>query len=53
MGKSVKYAGRYRMRLLEVQVIVDKGYGKVDFAIPYLREYLREHAAFIRMSLER
>ncbi|PLS29632.1 ATP-binding protein [Bifidobacterium parmae] len=53
MGKSVKYASRYRMRLLEAQVIVDKGYGKVDFAIPYLREYLREHAAFIRMSLER
>lgn len=53
MGKSVKYAGRYCMRLLEAQVIVDKGYGKVDFAIPYLREYLREHAAFIRMSLER
>lgn len=51
MGRDVKYAGRYRMRLIESQVIVDRGYGKVDFAIPYLREYLREHAAFIRMSL--
>ncbi len=51
MGKDVKYAGIYRMRLLEAQVIEEKGYGKVDFAIPYLREYLREHAAYIRMTL--
>lgn len=47
MGKDVKYAGIYRMRLIEAQVIEDKGYGKVDFAIPYLRE----HAAYIRMML--
>ena len=27
-----------------------RGVGKtVDFAIPYLRQYLREHAAYIRM----
>ena len=51
MGKDVKYASIYRMRLIEAQVIEDKGYGKVDFAIPYLREYLREHAAYIRMTL--
>ena len=51
MGKDVKYAGIYRMRLIEAQVIEDRGYGKVDFAIPYLREYLREHAAYIRMML--
>ena len=29
---------------------LDNGSGKVDFAIPYLREYLREHAAYFRMS---
>ncbi|NEG72441.1 ATP-binding protein [Bifidobacterium ramosum] len=52
MGKDVKYAGIYRMRLIEAQVIEDRGYGKVDFAIPYLREYLREHAAYIRMTTE-
>ena len=52
MGKDVKYASMYRMRLIEAQVIEDCGYGKVDFAIPYLREYLREHAAYIRMTLE-
>ena len=26
------------------------GYGKVDFAAPYLREYLREHAAHLVME---
>lgn len=52
MGKDVKYASIYRTRLIEAQVIEDRGYGKVDFAIPYLREYLREHAAYIRMTLD-
>ena len=52
MGKTSSYAGIYRARLIEAQVIEDRGYGLVDFAIPYLREYLREHAAFIRMNAE-
>ena len=52
MGKDVKYASIYRTRLIEAQVIEDRGYGKVDFAIPYLREYLRKHAAYIRMTLD-
>ncbi|PWG59320.1 ATP-binding protein [Bifidobacterium catulorum] len=50
MGKDVGYANIYRTRLIDAQVIRDVGYGKVDFAIPYLRRYLREHAAYIRMS---
>ncbi|OXN00722.1 ATP-binding protein [Bifidobacterium vansinderenii] len=50
MGKDARYASMYRMRLIEAQVIEERGYGKVDFAIPYLREYLREHAAYIRMT---
>lgn len=50
MGKSVNYANAYRARLIDAQVIRDAGYGKVDFAIPYLRQYLREHAAYIRMN---
>ncbi|NEG90565.1 AAA family ATPase [Bifidobacterium aerophilum] len=50
MGKDVRYASRYRARLLEAQVIVERGYGRVDFAVPYLREYLREHAAYVRMT---
>ncbi|MBT1180219.1 ATP-binding protein [Bifidobacterium vespertilionis] len=50
MGKDIKYASMYRMRLIEAQVIQDCGYGRVDFAIPYLRQYLREHAVHIRMA---
>ncbi|MBT1163091.1 ATP-binding protein [Bifidobacterium felsineum] len=50
MGKDVAYANIYRTRLIDAQVIKDMGYGKVDFAIPYLRQYLREHAAYIRMN---
>ena len=50
IGKGVAYANIYRTRLIEAQVIRNMGYGKVDFAIPYLREYLREHAAYFRMS---
>lgn len=50
MGKDVGYAGTHRSRLLEAQVIEESGYGKVDFAIPYLREYLREHTAYIRLN---
>lgn len=50
MGKKPSYASIYRTRLLEAQVIEDSGHGLLNFAIPYLREYLREHAAFIHMS---
>jgi hypothetical protein len=39
------YASQYRRRLLAATVITEAGYGKVDFAIPYLRDYLREHVA--------
>ncbi|MBT1172736.1 ATP-binding protein [Bifidobacterium sp. MA2] len=53
MGKDVAYANVYRTRLIDAQVIRDVGYGKVDFAIPYLRRYLREHAACIRMNAAR
>ena len=53
MGKDVNYANIYRTRLIDAQVVKDVGYGKVDFAIPYLRQYLREHAAYIRMNSAR
>lgn len=46
MHKSAAYANTYRTRLLEAQVIKEAGFGQVDFAIPYLRQYLREHAAY-------
>ena len=53
MGRDVGYASRYRARLLDAQVIRESGYGMVDFTIPYLREYLREHAAFLQMKEQR
>ena len=36
--------GSYRKRLIDAGHIVSTGYGKVSFAIPYMREYLLEHA---------
>ena len=36
--------GSYRKRLIDAGFIVSAGYGKVSFAIPYMREYLLEHA---------
>lgn len=37
------YGSMYRQRLLDAGVIVSAGHGKVTIALPYLREYLREH----------
>jgi DNA-binding Lrp family transcriptional regulator len=45
LGVSAHYASVYRGRLIDAGVIEATRYGYVDFAIPYLREYLREHAA--------
>ena len=39
------YANVYRARLIESQLIEPAGRGKLDFSLPGLREYLREHAA--------
>lgn len=47
MGVSRPYAGNYRRRLLDAEMIVEAGYGKVDFALPYMREHLREHAVSV------
>lgn len=47
MDVTVNYAGTYRLRLIEAGIIEPAGRGYVDYAIPYLREYLREHAARI------
>ena len=44
LGKGLNYVSVYRARLLEAGMIAAAGRGKVDFAIPFLREYLREHA---------
>lgn len=45
MDVTLNYASQYRLRLLRAELIRDVGYGQIDFAIPYLREYLRDHAA--------
>jgi hypothetical protein len=46
LGANSNYTSQYRLRLLALELIKPAGHGRVDFALPYLREYLREHAAF-------
>lgn len=50
MGENAYYAGVYRSRLIDAGIIEPVGRGFVDFTIPYLREYLREHAARYEMN---
>jgi hypothetical protein len=45
LGVDSKYVGVYRSRLIEAELIEPAGHGYVDFTLPYLRDYLREHAA--------
>ncbi|MGH9092017.1 MAG: ATP-binding protein [Acidimicrobiales bacterium] len=45
LDADLNYTSQYRLRLIRAQVIREAGYGLVDFTVPYLREYLREHAA--------
>jgi hypothetical protein len=42
---DVNYASQYRLRLIAAELIEPVRRGYVDFALPYLREYLRSHAA--------
>lgn len=42
---SSQYASIYRLRLIDAELIEPAGHGKVDFTLPYLRDYIREHAA--------
>lgn len=46
MSVTDKYAGMYRRRLIDAGVIVVDGHGLVNFAVPRLREYLREQPGF-------
>ena len=50
MGKDTRYASVYRARLIAAGLIAPACYGSVDFALPYLREYLRQHAAQLASS---
>lgn len=46
MGVDVNYASQYRLRLIAAGMIAPTGHGKVDFALPGLRGWLRDHGAF-------
>ncbi|PWJ55642.1 AAA ATPase domain-containing protein [Quadrisphaera granulorum] len=45
LGVDATYASQYRLRLIAAELIEPVGHGKVDFTLPYVRDYLREHAA--------
>ena len=47
LGVDASYASQYRLRLIAAELIESSSYGFVDFALPYLREYLRNEAAAI------
>lgn len=42
---DANFASQYRLRLIASELIESTGHGYVNFALPYLRDYLREHAA--------
>ncbi|MHB1809807.1 MAG: ATP-binding protein [Solirubrobacteraceae bacterium] len=42
---DANFASQYRLRLIASELIESTGHGYVDFALPYLRDYLREHTA--------
>lgn len=44
MGLKASATSSYRKRLIDAGLIEFAGYGKVDFTIPYMRDYLRKHA---------
>lgn len=48
--RDVKYASVYRAQLIKEDVIEQTGFGYVDFKIPYLRDYLKEHAVHHQMK---
>lgn len=44
LGVDVNYASQYRLRLIAAALIYPTRRGYVDFALPYIRGYLREHS---------
>ncbi|CAN5252132.1 ATP-binding protein [soil metagenome] len=45
LNVDANYASQYRLRLIATELIEPVGHGRVDFTMPYLRDYLREHVA--------
>lgn len=48
---TANYASQYRLRLINTDMIRPVGHGLVEFTVPHLREYLREHAASLGVSI--
>jgi hypothetical protein len=51
LGVDKNYASQYRLRLIALELVEPAGHGRLDFALPYLRDYLREHAASLGLRL--
>ena len=47
-GIADNLAQQYRMRLIAAELIRPAGHGRVEFSLPFLRDYLLEHAAQLR-----
>lgn len=50
MGLESQHFNVYRQRLIDAGLIYSTGHGHLDFALPYLRDYLREHTVTDAMS---
>ncbi|MCE5289821.1 MAG: ATP-binding protein [Nocardiaceae bacterium] len=50
LGVDSNYASQYRLRLIQSELIKPAGYGKLEFTMPYLRDYLLNHAATLGMG---
>ncbi|MDD6461138.1 MAG: hypothetical protein PUF51_01475 [Bifidobacteriaceae bacterium] len=50
LKRTPGYVARYRQRLLDAGIIQAQSYGYVDFTIPYLRQWLQQHAATLVMQ---
>lgn len=51
MGREAKNVSTFRKRLIDASLIEPLGYGKMGFAIPYMREYLLRNASGLREDL--
>lgn len=51
LSVSPQYANQYRRRLMEAEMILPVKTGYVDFELPYMRDYLREHIVNDAFSL--
>ncbi len=45
LNADANYVSQYRLRLIAADMVHSAGHGYVDYTLPYLRDYLREHAA--------